>query len=252
MKTTRTTNRAARTTALATSAIGAGLLLALASPLAASAHVGVTPESTAAGSYTVLTFAVPHGCDGSATTAVAIDIPESIPSVTPTINQGWTVEKTTIKLDPPVTDANGNELTERVGQVVYTAKTPLADGYRDTFALSLQLPEDAAGDTLEFPVTQTCEVGSTLWNEKTVDGEAEPEHPAPAITVTEATADGHGHGDGDDDAEAATDTHDEASSTTDAAEVDVLARVLGVLGLVVGAVGVVIAVVSRRRAPAGK
>ncbi|MET0783465.1 MAG: YcnI family protein [Leifsonia flava] len=239
-----------RTTALAASALGAGLLFALASPLAASAHVGVTPDSTAAGSYTVLTFAVPHGCDGSSTTAVAIDIPESIPSVTPTVNQGWTVEKSTITLDPPVTDAHGNELTERVGQVVYTAKTPLADGYRDTFALSLQLPEDAAGDTLEFPVTQTCEVGSTLWNEKTVDGEAEPEHPAPAITVTEAAGDAHGHSDSAD--AAASSEHDDASSTTDAAEVDVLARVLGVLGLVVGAVGVVIAVVSRRRVPAGK
>ncbi|KQO97559.1 YcnI family copper-binding membrane protein [Leifsonia sp. Leaf264] len=237
-----------RTTALAASALGAGLLFALASPLAASAHVGVTPDSTAAGSYAVLTFAVPHGCDGSPTTEVAIDIPESIPSVTPTINQGWTVEKTTIKLDPPVTDAHGNELTERVGQVVYTAKTPLADGYRDTFALSLQLPEDAAGDTLEFPVTQTCEAGSTEWNEKTVDGEAEPEHPAPAIVVTDATGDAHGHSDSD-DAAASTD-HDDASSTD--ADVDVLARVLGVLGLVVGAVGVVIAVVSRRRAPAGK
>ncbi|KQX08072.1 MULTISPECIES: YcnI family copper-binding membrane protein [unclassified Leifsonia] len=236
-----------RTTAIAASALGAGILLALASPLAASAHVGVTPDTTAAGSYTVLTFAVPHGCDGSPTTAIAIDIPESIPSVTPTVNPGWTVEKSTITLDPPVTDAHGNEITERVGQVVYTAKTPLADGYRDTFALSLQLPEDAAGDTLEFPVIQTCEVGSTLWNEKTVDGEAEPEHPAPAIAVTAATGDEHGHSGA---AAEADDHHDDA--TTDAAEVDVLARVLGLLGLAVGAVAVVIAVVSRRRTPAGK
>ena len=31
----------------------------------------------------------------------------------------------------------GGEITERVSEVVYTAKTPLPDGYRDAFALSL-------------------------------------------------------------------------------------------------------------------
>src|SRR4051812_22636566 len=152
-----------RTPAIAASALGAGVLLAVAAPLAASAHVGVTPDDTAAGSYTVLTFAVPHGCDGSATTAVAIYLPESIPSVTPTVNPGWTVSKTVLKLDQPITDANGDEITERVSQVVYTAITPLPDGYRDTFALSLKLPDEKVGDTIEFPVLQSCEVGTTEW-----------------------------------------------------------------------------------------
>jgi uncharacterized protein YcnI len=240
-----------RTPAIITSALGAGVLLALAAPLAASAHVGDTPDSTAAGSYTVLTFAVPHGCDGSATTAVAIDLPESIPSVTPTVNPGWTVAKTVVKLDTPITDASGAEITERVSQVVYTAITPLPDGYRDTFALSLKLPDEKVGDAIEFPVLQSCEVGSTEWNEPTPASGDEPEHPAPSITLTAATGDEHGHATADaDDADGA---HEDAS-TTDAADAqpDVLARVLGVLGLVAGAVGVVIAVVSRRRAPAGK
>ncbi|MET0976976.1 MAG: YcnI family protein [Leifsonia sp.] len=237
-----------RTTAITVSAVGAGVLLALAAPMGASAHVGVTPDSTAAGSYTVLTFAVPHGCDGSATTVVAIDLPVSIPSVTPTVNPGWTVAKNIEKLDTPITDAHGNEITERVSQVVYTAVTPLPDGYRDTFALSLQLPADAEGDTLEFPVLQTCEVGSTAWNEETPASGDEPEHPAPAITVTAATADEHAHSDAAADAD-----HEETAATSSDAQPDVLARVLGILGLIVGAVGVVIAVVvGRRRAPAGK
>jgi uncharacterized protein YcnI len=234
----------ARTPLIFGSAVSAGVLLALASPLAASAHVGVTPDSTAAGSYAVLTFAVPHGCDGSPTTTIAIDLPVAIPAVTPTVNAGWDVAKVTEKLDPPVTDAHGNELTERISQVVYTAKTPLSADLRDTFALSVQLPADAAGQTLEFPVTQTCVKGSVAWNEKTPDGGAEPEHPAPAIAVTAASGDAHGHGSADAD--------DHGDAEADAAEPDVLARVLGIAGLAVGAIGVVIALASRssRRAAA--
>jgi uncharacterized protein YcnI len=239
-----------RTPLAATTALAAGALLAIAVPLSASAHVGVAPSSTAAGSSTVLTFALSHGCDGSATTAIAIDIPESISSVTPTVNPNWEVDKVQVNLDKPIKDGHGNSITTRVGQIVYTAKAPLADGLRDTFALSLTLPKDAAGTTLAFPVLQTCETGSTTWDQVARDGEAEPEHPAPSVAVTTAVpGDDHGH------AVAATDEDaagvDSAAgvtggeSATDASG-DVLARVLGAGGLVVGAVGIVLAVASRR------
>ena len=67
------------------SVASAATTLALAAP--ASAHVTVDPSTTAAGSYTVLTIAVPHGCEESSTTKVAIKIPEQILSVTPTRNR---------------------------------------------------------------------------------------------------------------------------------------------------------------------
>jgi hypothetical protein len=135
---------------------------------------------------------------------------------------------------------------------VYTAKTALADGYRDTFALSLQLPADAAGTTLDFPVLQTCETGSTNWNEIPADGADEDsvEHPAPSITVTEAVAT---EADGD---TVAVDTASSdaagsgASGANAASSADVLARVFGIGGLIVGAVGVVVAIVATRRARA--
>lgn len=208
----------------ATALLGAGLL-ALSAPLAASAHVEVEPSSTAAGSYSLLTFSVGHGCDGSSTTAITIDIPDTITSVTPTVNPGWEIT--------PLTD----------GQVTYTAATPLADGLRTTFALSLQIPADATvGDTLAFPVLQSCEVGETDWAEPVVEGEAEPAHPAPSLTVTEASAEsGHDHGAAEEvDADA-------AAATTPAATDDILARLLGIGGLIVGAVGLVVAVAARRK-----
>ena len=79
---------------MSVSAVSAGVLLALAAPMSASAHVSASATSTAAGSYTVVTFAVPHGCDASATTKITIDIPESILSVTPTVNANWTISET--------------------------------------------------------------------------------------------------------------------------------------------------------------
>ncbi len=155
----------------------------------ASAHVTISPGESTAGSFTVLTASVPHGCDGSATTKVAIQMPDQLLAVTPTRNPLWDVEKVMEQLDEPVTDTHGNEVTERVGQVVYTAKDPLPDGYRDAFELSLQIP-DVAGETLVFPVIQTCEKGETAWVEVAEEGAEEPEHPAPAVVVTAAVEEG--------------------------------------------------------------
>jgi uncharacterized protein YcnI len=235
---------------LATAGLGLGLLLAIAVPLSASAHVSVKPDATAAGSYTVLTFSVPHGCDGSATTAITIDVPEQILSVTPTVNPNWNVTKTMAPLDTPTTNSHGAPVAERVGQVVYTAKTPLADGYRDTLALSLQLPADAAGQTLDFPVLQSCEVGETNWNEIPAAGADEDsvEHPAPSVTVTDAVAT---EADGDPIASGTTEASaDDAKASTNSQTTDVLARIFGIGGLAVGVVGVAIAVVTARRSRA--
>ncbi|AMB57540.1 YcnI family protein [Microterricola viridarii] len=234
------TSRTRSTRTLAFAGLAAGALLAVGAPLAASAHVSVTPSDTAAGSYALLTFSVGHGCEGAATTRIAIDIPESIVSVTPTVNPNWTIEKV----------KTGEGDAARVSQVVYTAITPLEDGLRDTFVLSAKLPAEAAGDTLEFPVLQNCTVGETNWNETAVAGEDEPNAPAPAFTLTAASAEGDGHGHAaSGDALASTDESAGESSVAPAEpSSDIVARVLGVVGLVVGAIGIALAVMTRRSA----
>lgn len=238
-----------RSATVAATALGAGALLALAGPVAAHAHVVVTPGEAAAGSYAVLEFASGHGCDGSPTTSFTVDIPEQILSVTPTLKEGWTVEKVMVELDEPAEGAHGTTVTERVGQVVYTPGTPIEDGYRDSFEIQVLLPEETEGERLEFPVLQACVEGENDWRESAADG-AEPELPAPAIEVTAAVADGHGH---DDEATADTagsEATDAAATSAADASVDVLARVVGIAGLAVGVVGVVIAVAARRGAKA--
>ena len=153
-------------------------------------------------------------------------------SVTPTRNPFYDVEANIVKLDEPVTDAHGNEVTERTASIVYTANDPLPEGQRDTFELTFQVP-DAAGETLAFPTLQTCEKGKTGWVEVPSDGQdaEELEHPAPAFEVTDASAE-EGHG--------AEEAAEATSGTTSADTQEASAggsEWAGWAGLVLGALG---------------
>lgn len=172
------------------SAVIGGLLILTWAAAPAFAHVSVNPKQAVAGEYAVLTFAVPHGCDGSATTAIAIQIPEPIVSAKPTVQADWTAEAIRAKLAEPQTDSHGNEITDRVDQIVYTAKTPLPDDLRQTFDVQVKLPEEAAGQTLAFPTVQTCEEGETAWVQVKQAGQddEELEHPAPTVEVSAGEA----------------------------------------------------------------
>ena len=178
-----------------TLAVGATSTLMLLGLGSASAHVSATPTETAAGSYSLVTFSVGHGCDGSPTTALTITLPDELNSATPTVNPNWTISTTSEKLDTPRTLANGSKISERMASITYTAKTPLVDHERDTFTLSVQLP-DAVGTTLHFPTLQKCEVGQTDWKEIPAAGADHDsvDAPAPELTVTAAVAEGDGHG----------------------------------------------------------
>ncbi|GAB4001153.1 hypothetical protein GCM10029992_35720 [Glycomyces albus] len=162
-----------------TAVIGSAVAATLAISGPAAAHVTVSTDNTVAGTYTLLTVAVPHGCDGEPTTAIAIQIPEPINAVTPSANPNWSVEKVMTDLPEPVVDVHGNEVTERVGEVVYTATTPLPDDLRDAFELSLRLPEETAGQTLHFPVVQTCTNTDHPWVEIAEEGQDSDELESP-------------------------------------------------------------------------
>ncbi|MGN7701647.1 YcnI family copper-binding membrane protein [Cellulosimicrobium sp. 22601] len=237
-KTLRAVGAAALTTGIVV--VGAG---------AAAAHVTVTPDTTDAGAYALLTFGVPHGCGDSPTTKVSIQVPEQIVTVTPTVNPGWDVEKVMAALDEPVDDGHGGQYTERVAEVVYTAKAPLPDGYRDALVLSLQLP-DAAGDTLVFPTVQECAEGETAWVQVAAEGEDghDLEAPAPLVELTAAEDEGHdapaetvadGSAGDTADADASGDAASAGASDGPAPALTWTALVLAAAGLVLGALGFV-------------
>ncbi len=231
-----------RLAVVGTATLGVSAAIVLGTAGIASAHVEADATSTAANSYTTATFSVPHGCDGSPTTKLVFQVPQSVIEVTPTVNPNWTITKDTEPYTAPSSSTASDEETEagaeRVTSVTYTAKTPLPADERDTFSLSFSLPDGKAGDRVAFPVVQTCEQGSVDWDQTQRSGEAEPEHPAPSIVLTAADAAA-----GDDDATTAT-----ASDTTStSAQPDLVGRFLGLGGLVVGAVGLVVAVAATRR-----
>lgn len=165
----------------------AALAITTVSP--ASAHVNLSSDTTDAGASATLEFGFSHGCEESPTTGIAIQIPEEFNAVTPVIHPGWDIEKVMEELDEPIVDSHGNEVTERVSEVVYTAREPVEDGFYDAVKLRVTLPEDAAGETIYFPTVQTCEEGETAWIQIPEEGEdgEELEAPAPALTVTEAS-----------------------------------------------------------------
>ena len=212
----------------------AAALAALAAVLAvappAAAHVTVSPGEATADSYALLDFTVPHGCEESPTTSLAVKVPEGINAATPQAVPGWTVAKRMQRLDPPLDDGHGGTVAERVDTVTWTGG-PLPADQLTRFALSVRLPA-AAGETLAFPVVQTCEEGETGWIEVAGEGEDHEalEHPAPLLALLPAEAAGEETGD----------------SGPSAGRVDA-ALALGAGGLVLGAIGLGVALVGRRR-----
>lgn len=205
--------------------------LTLGGAVSAQAHVTVGSSTNVAGAQALLTFAFSHGCDGSATTRIAISIPGGINSVTPTVNPGWTVEKSLEELAAPITDSHGNQVTRRVAEVIYTAKEPVADGLRDTFTLTVKLPEDAAGATIAFPTIQECLVGSYEWVEIPAVGQDPHELAAPAPSLQVVAAD--------------TSLPDAGGSVSDGQmapdSFSVIALIVGVLGLLTGGTALIAA-----------
>ncbi len=97
-------------------------------------------------------------------------------------------------LATPVAGAHGETLTSRISEVVFTADGPVESGIYAMISIRLTLPEDAEGETIFFPVVQTCEDGESGWIEIPTDGQTsnELEMPAPSITVTAPKAEsGH-------------------------------------------------------------
>ncbi|MFD2340395.1 YcnI family protein [Clavibacter tessellarius] len=229
----RTTGAAPRRTAsrraLVATGAALGVGLALSAPLAASAHVELDASSTAPAALSVLTFAVGHGCEGSATTALAIRFPADVQAVKPTLTPGWSVAEQEA--------ADGTTVT-------YTADQPLPDALRATVQVEALLPVDGrAGDVVAFPTLQTCVEGSTDWAELPAAG-AEPDHPAPAVTLTSAAGTAA-------DASGAGASADAAAATPAAAPVDPVARFLGLGALVVGVVAVMLLTIGMRRPQQG-
>lgn len=213
-------------------ALAAGVALALAAPLAASAHVTIDPGQATPGSYTLITVKVPNESETATTNRVEVSLPTDTPftSVRYVPVAGWTAQLVRTTLPEPVT-VGESEITEAVTSVIWTAQpgAEIAAGQLQLFPLSLGPVPDTG--SISLPADQGYTDGTTVsWNETGEDAE----HPAPVLYVNDAPADDHHGG-----AEVVVDDPATGSS-------DVLARVLGIGGLIVGVVGLVLTFTFRR------
>lgn len=131
-------------------------------PLAASAHVTVSADNPAPGSFTVYTVRVPNESDGAATVRVEVQLPESLATGRYQPKSGWN-----LSVEDGVFVAEGGSI---------------AVGEFDEFYLQGRNPEDET--TLVFPAIQVYDDGEEVaWT-----GEAESDTPASRLEITASSA----------------------------------------------------------------
>ncbi|MCI4645965.1 MAG: YcnI family protein [Hyphomonadaceae bacterium] len=164
------------------------LLAGLVGALPGAAHVTFETKSVEAGAMQVAGFRVFHGCDGSETVEVSIEIPEGLKQVRPRNLAGWRVSIEKQALEAPYM-LHGMEVTERVSRITWSGGT-LPDFAFQKFEFNARFP-DRAGETLYFPVRQTCVEGGLNWVSHA--GPHEAEFPAPRILLAPASVQDNPH-----------------------------------------------------------
>jgi periplasmic copper chaperone A len=172
-----------RTTLLAAAALGAAG--ALAGVTIAFAHITLENQQAPVGASYKAVLRVPHGCDGSATVAVRVRIPDGFIEVKPMPKPGWKLDVVRGKYQTPMT-VRGTKVTEGVTEVDWSGGK-LPDAYYDEFVLNGFIGDEApAGQTMYFPIVQDCEKGTNRWIEIPAAGAApagESAEPAAALRL---------------------------------------------------------------------
>lgn len=157
----------------------------------ALAHVGVSSPNATQGGFGVLTFRMPNETAKADATELKVQLPADQPlaSVSVQPQPGWTYTVTRAKLATPLTDDDGNQVTDCPSIVDWKATAGgIRPGEFAEFQLSVgPLPTAAA---MTFKALQSDSDGSVVsWIEVPAAGSAaEPEHPAPTLKLTTAGA----------------------------------------------------------------
>jgi periplasmic copper chaperone A len=161
----------------------------------AGAHVMLESRQATVGAPYKAVFAVPHGCAGSATVKIRVQIPEGVIAVKPMPKPGWSVESIKGKYAAEY-DYDGAKLSEGVKEVQWSGGKLPDDNY-DEFVISTFLTSKLKPNTmLYFPVVQECEQGVNRWIDIPEGGHAahmqdgmhmdmhEGKWPAPGVKLT--------------------------------------------------------------------
>ncbi|HZY52258.1 MAG TPA: DUF1775 domain-containing protein [Reyranella sp.] len=165
-------------------AAAATLLASLASP--AFAHITLETSEAPIGSGYKAVLRVPHGCDGAATTGITIKLPEGFVSAKPMPKPGWTLDITSGDYARPY-KLFGSEVKSGATEISWSGGN-LPDNEYDEFVVRGTLADSLTpGDTLYFPVIQTCTSGEEDWIDTSG---SEDGTPAPGLKLAPAVGGG--------------------------------------------------------------
>jgi periplasmic copper chaperone A len=164
-------------------AILIGAAGALAAISSTAAHVTLERQEAPVGASYKAVVRVPHGCDGSATTAIRVRVPEGIITVKPMPKPGWKLDTVSGKYPRSYT-LRGAKVSEGVTEVRWSGGN-LPDAFYDEFVFTSAVAEELeAGKTIYFPVVQECEKGVHRWIEiPSSRGNDETPEPAPGLKL---------------------------------------------------------------------
>jgi uncharacterized protein YcnI len=154
----------------------------------ASAHITLERKEAPVGSSYKAVLRVPHGCDGSATQAVRVRIPDGYLNVKPMPKAGWKLEVKRGTYAKPSTLGEA-KVNEGVTEVDWSGGN-LPDAFYDEFVLTGTIGDDLpVGQTMYFPVVQECEKGIHRWIEiPAANTDREPPEPAPALKLLQKSS----------------------------------------------------------------
>jgi uncharacterized protein YcnI len=167
-------------------ATAAGAILLAGSPVLA--HVTLETAQTPAGGFYKAVLRLPHGCDGSPTIGLRVQIPAGVIEAKPMPKPGWQITLASKPLDPPFVD-DGIKITTAVSEIDWSGGN-LPDAYYDEFVFRARLPK-RPGTMIYFPVIQLCAKGEERWIQVPAEGKTADDYdnPAPGVKLTDAPPD---------------------------------------------------------------
>ena len=211
--------------------------------LPALAHVTVSSPGATQGGFGVLTFRMPNETDNANATELKVQLPADQPlaSVSVKPQPGWSYTVTRAKLSQPITDDDGNQVTDYPSVVDWKATAGgIKPGEYNEFQLSVgPLPK---AESMTFKAIQVYSNGQTVsWIDEPAAGSTEePDHPAPTLKLAAAGTPAASNTAAPPPAAAAGDDGASKGSVTGA-------YVVGGIGLVAGLAALALAISGRRR-----
>jgi periplasmic copper chaperone A len=165
--------------------------------VSAQAHVSLEQAKAFAGTGYKAVLRIGHGCEGTGTHTVVVDLPAGFRGAKPMPKDGWTIAIVRSPLAQPY-ESHGRKVTDDVTRITWTAGSPmhaLPDAHYDEFVLRGQAPEQVG--PAWFKVRQLCEKGEWNWAEVPAPG-ADGKYStkglkAPAVRLDVHPADHAGH-----------------------------------------------------------